>query len=97
MREGLYYRLSDPAKEAWCAWAFVSEDRSRALFSAVLREGHANECARYVRLRGLTSGARYRVRESGKIYPADALMEAGFPLPLSAKEHDALQLHFERI
>ena len=97
VREGLYYRLSDPAKEAWCVWAFVSEDRSRALFSAVLREGHANECARYVRLRGLTSGARYRVRESGKIYPADALMEAGFPLPLSAKEHDALQLHFERI
>ena len=96
VREGLYYRLSDPAKDAWCAWSFVSEDGSSALLGAVLREKHANAPAQYLRLRGLVPGARYRARETGKIYPADALMDAGLPLPLDCAEYGGFTLHLER-
>ena len=96
VREGLYYRLSDPAKDAWCAWSFVSEDGSRALLGAVLREKHANAPAQYLRLRGLVPGARYRARETGKVYPADALTDAGLPLPLDCAEYGGFTLHLER-
>ena len=96
VRGGLYYRLSDPAKDAWCAWSFVSEDGSSALLGAVLREKHANAPAQYLRLRGLVPGARYRARETGKIYPADALTDAGLPLPLDCAEYGGFTLHLER-
>ena len=96
VRGGLYYRLSDPAKDAWCAWSFVSEDGSSVLLGAVLREKHANAPAQYLRLRGLVPGARYRARETGKIYPADALTDAGLPLPLDCAEYGGFTLHLER-
>ena len=96
VRGGLYYRLSDPAKDAWCAWSFVSEDGSSALLGAVLREKHANAPEQYLRLRGLVPGARYRARETGKIYPADALTDAGLPLPLDCAEYGGFTLHLER-
>ena len=96
VREGLYFRLSDPAKDAWCAWSFVSEDGSSVLLGAVLREKHANAPAQYLRLRGLVPGARYRARETGKIYPADALTDAGLPLPLDCAEYGGFTLHLER-
>ena len=96
VRGGLYYRLSDPAKDVWCAWSFVSEDGSSALLGAVLREKHANAPAQYLRLRGLVPGACYRARETGKAYPADALMDEGLPLPLDCAEYGGFTLHLER-
>ena len=54
-----------------------------ALLGAVLREKHANAPAQYLRLRGLVPGARYRARETGKIYPADALTDAGASISTS--------------
>ena len=96
VRDGLYYRLSDPAKDVCCAWAFVAEDGSAARLSAVLREKHANEPAHYIRLRSLTPGARYRARETGRVYSADALMDAGRPLPLDCGEYGSFTLHLKR-
>ena len=96
VHDGFYYRLSDPAKDVCCAWVFVAEDGSEARLSAVLREKHANEPAHYIRLRGLTPGARYRARETGRVYSADALMDAGLPLPLDCREYGSFTLHLER-
>ena len=31
IQTGLYYRLSDPSKEEYAAWAFVSEDQKEVL------------------------------------------------------------------
>ncbi len=50
---GDYYRLSDPFRDAFGAWMFVSEDRSSALLSAVMLEIHGNMPVQYVRLKGL--------------------------------------------
>ena len=39
----------------------------------------------------------YRDEESGRIYPADALMQAGLPMPVPAGEYTALQILFKRV
>ena len=96
VQNGLYYRLSDPTREPCCAWAFVSEDGERCLLSAVLQSRHGNMPAQYVKPRGLTPGARYRVRETGAVLPADALMDAGLPLPLELGEYESVVWHLER-
>ena len=97
IQDGLYYRLSDPASELCCAWAVVSESGDRCLLSAVLQNGHGYLPAIYVKPRGLTPGAFYRVRESGKRYPADALMDMGLPFPQPAVEYDCCVWHLERV
>ena len=97
IRSGLYYRLSDPARAAFCAWEHCAEDGSEALVSAVLQEKTGNMTTMYIRPRGLTSGALYCCREDGKNYPADALMDMGFPLPLELGQYESRSWHFERI
>ena len=95
--DGLYYRLSDPAEELCCAWAFVSESGDRCLLSAVLQAYHGNMPPVYVKPRGLTPGAVYRDRESGALYPADALMDMGLPFPLPAGEYAGHVWHLDRV
>ena len=97
VQNGLYYRLSDPETAPCCAWAFVSEDGAKAMISAVLQEKHANMPALCVRPRGLTPGAFYRDRDSGRIYPANALMDMGLPLPLDMAQYDSLVWRLERM
>ena len=97
VQDGLYYRLSDPTRDICAAWAFVSESGDRCLLSAVLQTCHGNMTPVYVKPRGLTPGALYRVRESGAVYPADALMDMGLPFPLPAAEYDSRVWHLERV
>ncbi len=94
---GDYYRLSDPAREAVAAWSFVSPDGARAVVTAVQQEKHANMPALYVTPRGLTPGALYRDRASGRVYPADALMDAGFPLPIGLGQYESVEWELERV
>ena len=94
---GLYYRLSDPARERFGAWEFAAEDGSEALVCAVLQEIEGNMTGSYLRPRGLTPGALYRCREDGRTYPAEALMDMGFPLPLHLDQYESLTRHFERV
>ena len=97
VRQGLYYRLCDPAVSPFCAWAFVSEDGAKAMISAVLQEKHGNMPTLYVRPRGLTPGAFYRDRESGRVYPADALMDMGLPLPHHTEPFGSRVWRLERL
>ena len=93
IQNGLYYRLSDPVTAPACAWSFVSEDGSEALVFAVLQEVHGNMLPVYIFPRGLKSGILYRDEESGRIYPSDALMSAGLPLPQGLGESESVCLH----
>ena len=92
---GTYYRLSDPFKGETAAWAFVSEDRSEALLNAVNLEIHGNRPVTYIRLRGLEPGAFYE-DENGKVYPADALMQAGIPMPMPFGDYGSTQILFKK-
>ena len=93
IQTGLYYRLSDPAREEYAAWAFVSEDQKEVLMNVVLQEIHGNMTVNYVKLQGLKCSAIYRDTETGKIYNGAALMEAGIPMPVEMGEFKAYQMH----
>ena len=96
MLRGRYYRLSDPFSESFAAWAFVSEEKDRALLSVVMLEMHGNMPVSYVKLRGLDPESVYRdVKNGGRYYGAD-LMEAGLPMPMELKEYPAYQMELMR-
>ena len=83
VREGLYFRLSSPLSDDVAAWEFLSEDGSEALVCVVVMQVEGYGRANYVVPRGLTPDATYRDAETGEAFPAYALMDMGFPLPLT--------------
>lgn len=97
VQNGLYYRLTDPFRDEVGAWEFVSEDLREVLFNAVMLEIHGNMTVNYVRMKGLQAGTCYQDKATGKIYPADALMEMGLPLPVQLGEYHAYQIYLERV
>ncbi|MCD7752458.1 MAG: alpha-galactosidase [Lachnospiraceae bacterium] len=96
VRNGDYYRLSDPYEEAFAAWAFVSKEKDRALLSVVMLEKHANMPVSYVRLRGLLPEEMYENTADGRVYTGSALMEAGIALPLKMGEYQSFMMEFCR-
>ncbi len=66
IRQGLYYRLTNPAMDGVCAWMFVCEDGKEALVCAVVLEQHANMLTPYVRLKGLKENTNYRKVATGR-------------------------------
>ena len=92
---GLYYRLSNPFVQETAAWMFVSEDSSEALLNVVQQQVHGAPLCTYVRLRGLKKDALYQEEVTGKIYPANALMEVGYPLPTELGSYQTFQIHFK--
>jgi alpha-galactosidase len=78
IHDGLYYRLSGiDDSDRYVAWQFVSPDRSRSLLNFVVTNPLANSAPVHIRLKGLDSGAIYRV--NGEIEcPGSALMNVGY-------------------
>ena len=97
IREGDYYRLSNPFQDNFAAWMVVSDDRSKALVSVIRLTAEANLPAAYVTLKGMEEDAFYREKTTGKIYPGAALMEAGILLPAAVSEYEAYQIELERV
>ena len=96
IREGDYYRLSNPFQDNFAAWMVVSDDRSKALVSVIRLTAEANPPAAYVTLKGMEEDAFYREKTTGKVYPGAALMEAGILLPAAVSEYEAYQIELER-
>ena len=48
VREGRYYRLSNPFDDTYTAWQFVSEDKTEVLMSVVVLEIHKIKEVNYV-------------------------------------------------
>lgn len=97
IREGDYYRLSNPFQDNFAAWMVVSDDRSKALVSVIRLTAEANPPAAYVTLKGMEEDAFYREKTTGKVYPGAALMEAGILLPAAVGEYEAYQIELERV
>ena len=97
IREGDYYRLSNPFQDNFAAWMVVSDDRSKALVSVIRLTAEANLSAAYVTLKGMEEDAFYREKTTGKVYPGAALMEAGILLPAAVSEYEAYQIELERV
>ena len=94
IRNGIYYRLTDPFLDSCAAWLFVSEDKKRALLNIVVTELHGNMEVSFIKLKGLQKGAIYREAISGQRYAAEALMEAGLPMPVEMGEYNSCQMEF---
>jgi hypothetical protein len=73
----------------------VADDQSEVLLTAVYQEVHGNMTNTYVRLKGLEPGSLYKEVSTGQLYPADALMEAGMPLPMP-KEECCIYIPFDK-
>ena len=97
VRNGDYYRLSDPFRDVCAAWAFVSEKKDHVLLNVVMQEIHGNMPVSYVRLKGLQADVLYEDTESGKQYYGSALMKAGIPVPVEMGEYRAFQTEFRAV
>lgn len=97
VQKGLYYRLANPYEEQIGAWEVVSKDGSEALVSVVMLEMEAYTPNFYVKVKGLTPGKMYQDQETKRVYPAEALMDMGFPIPRTLKEYDSYQMHLKVI
>ncbi len=93
---GDYYRLTNAVTAPLCAWEIAAHDGSEALVTAVMRKMQGNMTVNYICLKGLTKGAMYRDEATGKCYPADALMDMGFPLPIEFGEYRGYRYHLVR-
>ena len=60
-------------------------------------EIHGNMTVNYVKMKGLRAGQFYKDSNTGKIYPAEALMEVGIPMPLEFGEYKAYQIYLEMV
>lgn len=92
IRQGDYYRLSNPFENEYSAWMFVSKDKKAALLNVVRLNVQGNMATTYVKLKGLAQEAVYIDNASGRAYTGAALMAAGLPLPLAKTEYEAYQI-----
>ena len=81
IRDGRYYRLTNPYESNLVAWAFVEPNQKSVLLNVVIQEPHGCRDLYYVKLRGLQPQAVYADTVSGKQYSGSALMKAGYPVP----------------
>lgn len=95
IRDGKYYRLSNPFDDVYAAWAFVSEDKTKVLMSVVALEVHKIKEVNYVKLKGLDSEAKYYDEKTGKSYYGSALMKVGMALPEMRGDYPAYQMHLQ--
>ena len=95
IQNGDYYRLTG-LSAPFTAWEQVSPDRREALVSLVIGAAHAAAPFRILRFKGLDPKLRYQVNSQGA-YPGDVLMNAGWPLPLTIGDYQAVQLYVKAI
>lgn len=94
IHNGTYYRLSDPLKDKYAVWEFVSPDRSEAIVQGMIFRAEPNTLQYAVKLRGLSPEKRYYLDERGQVYTGAALMKGGILLPRVWGDHAPVALHF---
>ncbi|MCM1529919.1 MAG: alpha-galactosidase [Alistipes sp.] len=94
IHNGTYYRLSDPLKDKYAVWEFVSPDRSEAIVQGMIFRAEPNTLQYAVKLRGLSPKKSYYLDESGQAYTGAALMKGGILLPRIWGDHAPVALHF---
>ena len=97
IQNGDYYRLSNAVDAPFCAWESAAADGSEVLVTVVLRKIQGNMTVNYVPLKGMTGGSLYREEKSGRIYPSDALMDVGLPMPVEFGQSHSYIFHFVRV
>lgn len=97
IREGDYYRLSNPYEDNMAVWAFVAEDREEVLVQGVVFRAASNVLRRRLRLRGLDAEAFYRSVQDGRVYTGRALMAGGLLLPRTEGDDAAFTICLKQV
>ncbi len=92
IRDGKFYRLTNPFESNLSAWQFVSEDGEKVLLSAVIQQPHGCKDLYYVKMRGLKETGIYEDLITKAHYSGSALMKAGYPIPEMIGESPACQM-----
>lgn len=92
IQDGDYYRLSNPFKDPYAAWMFLSKDKNQILLNLVKLETHGNMPVHYVKLKGLQADTVYEDIKTGRSYSGSALMHAGLPMPVEKGEFLAYEI-----
>ncbi len=91
------YRLIDPfTNSRWCAWEYVSEDKSRAVLTYVVTK-YKIKGRYHIKLKGLGPDAVYKEKSSGRCYHGNTLMNAGINLGNDLHDGDSDILIFDKI
>lgn len=94
---GKYYRLSNPMEDNYAIWSFVSEDQKKVLVQGMIFRTEPNMLRYLVHLRGLDREKHYRLRETGEVYSANALMGGGILLPKAWGDYVPVELYLEEV
>ena len=97
IKNGDYYRLTNPFIDETASWAFVAEDKSEALISSILLEMHGNMTPVYVPVYGLERNCLYRDEETRIVYPSNVLEEMGLPVTEKLGHFESYQWHLVRV
>lgn len=95
---GDLYRIISPWDDPYkCAWEFVSEDKSQAMLTLLIK--FATERRNFViKLKGLDADKKYVCDFDGKIRSGAMLMNAGINLhEVPEKDGYSLAMHFEEV
>ncbi len=94
---GDYYRLTDPFRYGnYEAWQSVSKDRAEALLTVVITRLTVNGPQEYVKAKGLSADAMYRVEPLGLTLSGSALMNAGIPVPREVPDFSSFLYYIKK-
>lgn len=97
IHNGSYYRLSNPMKDKYAVWSFVSEDRKQVLVQGMVFRTEANMMRYPIRLRGLDEKKKYQLEKTDMVYTGKALMGGGILLPWVWGDYAPVELYFTEI
>jgi alpha-galactosidase len=84
IRDGDYYRISEPAAGRPDGWGVVSRDQNHAVFVFTQILARPNVRSYCICLRGLAPDRQYRIRGKEGVFFGDTLMQAGVRLNLTS-------------
>lgn len=97
IHNGRYYRLSNPMKDKFGIWSFVSEDKKQVLVQGMIFRTEPNMLRYPVRLRGLDPVKKYRLKDTEDIYTGQALMSGGIFLPQAWGDYVPVELYLTEV
>lgn len=97
IHNGRYYRLSNPMKDKFGIWSFVSEDKKQVLVQGMIFRTEPNMLRYPVRLRGLDPAKKYQLKDTEDVYTGQALMSGGIFLPQAWGDYVPVELYLTEV
>lgn len=97
IHNGEYYRLSNPMKDEYAAWEFVSEDKSEALIHGMVFFTKPNFVRYLIKPRGLDENAEYVINNGSETYTGNALMSGGVLVPKTSGDYSPIEMHITKV